>query len=97
MNFTSLSAELQEINDWSEICTYFNVKTYLIHRIEDEYSKAKNRKKQCLLAYLDSGNASWKHVVQVICSYPFDKDALGLKIAKKYHIQPPPECDGGMG
>ena len=57
-----------------------------------KFSGTKTPKDECLNAYLDGGNASWKHVVSVICTHPFYKMVTGRKIAKKYNV-PDTECN----
>ena len=82
-----LEKEVAEIGDWETLCEYLGVHRAVLNGLR--YSSMQNRRKksECLAAYIDSGQACWEHIVEVVAGYPFYNKRLTRKIADLHAIE----------
>ena len=79
--------ELEDIGNWELLCTHLEVSEAEIEKLRHSGHDVTIKKKGCLNAYIDSGEATWDHIVKVVCSSPFKKIKLGKEIAKRHKVK----------
>ena len=87
ISIKTLLDDLEEINNWEILCTHLEVNGAVIDTLRHSGLDITIKKERCLSAYIDSGEATWDHVVKVVCSPPFNKIKLGKDIAKRHKVK----------
>ena len=83
----TLLDDLQDIGNWESLCTHLEVSETVMDPLRYSELAITIKKERCLSAYIDSGEATWDHVVKVVCSPPFNKIKLGKEIAKRHEVK----------
>ena len=87
ISIKALLDDLEEIGNWELLCTHLEVNGAVMDTLHHSGLDITIKKERCLSAYIDSGEATWDHVVKVVCSPPFNKIKLGKKIAKRHKVK----------
>lgn len=77
---------MAEIGDWETLCENLNVPKSVVKNLLSESMEIGKKRRKCLEAYLNLGNACWETVVRVVADHPFDNKMLAKKIAAKYGV-----------
>ena len=75
---------MANISDWETLSENLGVPKPVINRCRLDNIDSGRKRRQCLEAYIDLGNACWETVVQVLADYPFYKKRLAKEIADYY-------------
>ena len=86
IKFNDLYDELAEIGDWGGLCLVLNVDEATKDRLQHSNQRSEEKKRECLHAYYNSGEATWEGVVAAIAKHPIKNCRLATKIAKKYSV-----------
>ena len=87
--FNGLCQELAEIGDWQGLCLVLNVDEATVDGLRHSNQRSEEKKRECLHAYYNSGEATWEGVITAITKHPIKNCRLAKKIALKYSIKSP--------
>ena len=87
ISIKALLDDLEEIGNWELLCTHLEVNGAVMDTLRHSGLDITIKKERCLSSYIDSEEATWNHVVKVVCSPPFNKIKLGKKIAKRHKVK----------
>ena len=86
ISFNDLYHELADIGDWHGLCLALNVDEGIIDQLRNSEQQVEERKRECLRAYRNSGEATWEGVIAAIAKHPISNCRVANKIARKYTI-----------
>ena len=72
---------MAEIGDWETLCENLGVPKAVINALRSSSMENGIKKSRCLEAYLNTGEACWEDVVEVVADHPFHNKRLARKIA----------------
>ena len=78
---------VEEIGDWESLCENLEVPKPVMNSLHFSSEHPQRKKRECLQAYIDSGEACWEEVVKVVANNPFYNKRLAKKIASKYGVK----------
>ena len=76
-----------EVGNWKSLCENLGVLKEVMNSLDYSSEHHQRKKRECLQAYIDSGEACWEEVVNVVASDPFHNKRLAKKIASKYGVR----------
>jgi len=79
-----LEMAVAEIGDWESLCENLGVPNPVMMRLRFSNKQDGRKKRECLQAYIDLGEACWEEVVKVVANDPFYNKRLAYEIASKY-------------
>ena len=62
------------------------VKSTTMNELKNSNKDVKSKKRECLQAYFDTGEACWEKVVRAIINYPINNKRLAKEIVGKYEL-----------
>ena len=77
---------MAEIGDWESLCENLGVEKAVINELRSSSMENGKKKSRCLEAYIDTDEACWEQVVEVVADYPFHKRKLAREIADKHGV-----------
>lgn len=77
---------MAEIGDWETLCENLHVPIAKINELISSSMENGKKKSRCLQAYLDTDEACWEEVVEVVADYPFYKRKLAREIADNHGV-----------
>ena len=86
ITFSDLYHDLADIGDWHGLCLALNVDEATTDRLRNSDQRDEEKKRECLLAYHNSGEATWEGVIAAIAKYPLNNCRVANNIARKYTI-----------
>ena len=87
-DYRILHRSLETIGDWWNLCDNLEVDEGTMNTLYNSHGQPEVKKRQCLKAYVDSGEASWEEVVIAVARSPFKNKVLAKSIAKR-HLHDP--------
>ena len=76
-----------EIGNWESLCENLEVPKEVMNSLHFSTEHHQRKKRECLQAYIDLGEACWEEVVKVVANHPFHNKRLAKKIASKYGVK----------
>ena len=77
---------MAEIGDWETLCENLDVRKAVINALHSSSMENGIKKSRCLEAYLNTGEACWEKVVEVVADHPFYNKKLARKIATDHGV-----------
>ena len=77
---------MAEIGDWETLCENLGVPNAVINELRSSSMENGIKKSRCLEAYLNTGEACWEEVVEVVADHPFYNKKLAWKIATGHGV-----------
>jgi len=81
-----LEKAVAEIGDWEVLCENLGVPSPVLQGLRYDNIQNSMKKTRCLEAYLNTGNACWETVVEVVADVPFYNKRVAKEIADKYGV-----------
>ena len=76
---------MAEIGDWESLCENLGVPKAVLNELRSSSMQDGKKKSRCLEAYIDTDEACWEKVVEVVAEFPFHKRKLAREIADKHY------------
>ena len=78
---------MAEIGDWEALCGNLGVPKAVLSDLRNTINTDNTiKKRRCLEAYLNTGNACWEQAVKVVDDYPFYNARLAKEIAHMHGL-----------
>ena len=77
---------MAEIGDWETLCENLDVPKAVINELRSSSMQDGKKKSRCLEAYIDTDEACWEKVVEVVADNPFHNKRLAREIADKHGV-----------
>ena len=90
--FNDLYHELSDIGDWQGLCLVLEVDMATIDRLRNSDQRNEDKKRECLLAYYNSDQASWEGVIAAIIKHPIKNCRVANNIARNNDIKTNLSC-----
>ena len=81
-----LEKAVAEIGDWETLCENLGAPKAVINELRSSSMQDGKKKSRCLEAYIDTDEACWEQVVEVIADHPFRNKRLARQIADKHGV-----------
>ena len=81
-----LEKAVAEIGEWESLCENLGAPKAVINELRSSSMENGKKKSRCLEAYVDTGEACWEKVVEVVADYPFYNGRLAREIAGKHGV-----------
>ena len=85
-NFLELIQAVNAIGDWRGLCMNLQVTEGVINRLEHSRIHDEDKKRDCLQAYFDTGEANWTEVVRAVMMSPIANMRIAKQIAKNHGV-----------
>ena len=85
-NKRELEKAVAEIGDWESLCENLGAPKAVISGLRSSSMQDGRKKSRCLEAYIDTDEACWEQVVEVVADNPFYNRKLARKIADKHGV-----------
>ena len=76
---------MAEIGDWESLCENLGVPKAVVNGLISSSMENGKKKSRCLQAYVDTGEACWEKVVEVVADHPFYNNRLARQIADSHY------------
>ena len=77
---------MAEIGWWEALCENLGVEKAILSSLRFAGLEAVEKKRRCLQAFIDQGDACWETVVGVVAEHPFHNRKLANRIAEDYGV-----------
>ena len=78
---------MADIGNWETLCENLGVPKAVINELRSSSMENGKKKSRCLEAYIDTDEACWEKVVEVVADYPFYNRKLARQIANKQNVK----------
>ena len=78
---------VSDIGKWWGVCSNLYVDEGVMDTLEHSTDSSEKKKRVCLKAFYDSGDATWEKVVKAVAKSPINNKKLADEIAWKYIIR----------
>ena len=86
-DFNQLYHTIAEIGDWVGLCSNLGVNDAKMNKLKHSSVQNEDKKRECLQAYFDTGEAYWEEVVRALVIYPINNKRLASKIVEQYQLR----------
>ena len=84
-DFSHLYQAVAEIGDWQALCSNLGVNAGKMNELRHSTETINAKKRECLLAYFDTGEANWNDVVEAVKKPPLSNNRVAKHISQKYN------------
>ena len=77
---------VSDVGNWCGLCSNLYVDDGVMDRLEHSNDLPEKKKRDCLRAFYDSGDATWEQVVKGVAKSPINNKKLANEIAWKYIV-----------
>ena len=85
--FNKLYHAVANVGDWEGLCLNLDVdEAKMDHLKHSNFVGPESKKRDCLKAYWNTGEAIWETVIQAVAAYPITNVELAKKIANSHNI-----------
>ena len=78
---------MAEIGDWESLCENLGVPKPVMNSLHFSIEHHQRKKRECLQAYINTGEACWEKVVKVVADHPLHNKRVAKEIASKYGVK----------
>ena len=86
-HFNQLYHVVAEIGDWIGLCSNLGVNDAKMNQLKHSNVQNEEKKRECLQAYFDTGEACWEEVVRALVIHPINNKRLASKLVEKYQLR----------
>ena len=86
-DFLELYHAVAEVGNWEGLCYNLEVNEARMSELRNSNELVDAKKRECLKAYFDSGEAYWENVVKALVRYPVGNRKVANEIVEKYKLR----------
>ena len=86
-DFNPLYQEVAKIGDWDGLCSNLGVNEAKMNELRYSSGSYVEKKRGCLQAYFDTGEAFWEDVVKAVIKHPIDNKRVAIKIVEQHELR----------
>ena len=79
-DFKELYQQVSDIGDWYGLCLNLGVSDTKMNELKHSNERIEEKKRECLRAYFDTGEAYWEEVARAIIKYPVSNKRIANTI-----------------
>ena len=86
-DFKELYQQVSEIGDWYGLCLNLGVSDTKMNELKHSNERIEEKKRECLRAYFDAGEAYWEEVARAVIKHPVSNKRVAKTIIRQQKLR----------